>query len=420
MRFARTEGVRGILVSCLCASLALAIGCGGGSNNSNSNNNNGTPTQNTQPIAVNGGPPAAINLSGIYPNGAFTSVTVCVPGSATSCQTIDGVLVDTGSFGLRLLSSASGGELTLALPSTSISGSPIGECVQFVDTSFIWGPVRTADVKIAGEQARSVPVHVVGDTSFPAVPSSCSTGGPDDDTLAALGANGILGVGNFQQDCGTACSTGTPPTAAYYACPASGCVPSLVSLAQQVQNPVSLFASDNNGVIIELPAVAVTSPQPSVSGSMIFGIGTQSDNGLGSAQVFTLDQNTSGFTTTYSNVAYPGSFIDSGSNGIFFLDATTTGMPVCSDTAFWYCPTSTTPTPFNVTNQATGGTPQAFSFSVGNFDQLTAGSNAAINGLAGPNSGIFDFGLPFFYGRNVYTSIAGTTAPGGQTPYWAY
>jgi hypothetical protein len=403
----------------LCASLALAIGCGGGSNNSNSNT--ATPTQNTQPIAVNGGPQAAITLSGIYLNGAFTSVTVCVPGSATSCQTIDGVLVDTGSFGLRLLSSASGGELTLALPATSISGSPIGECIQFVDTSFIWGPVATADVKIAGEQASSVPIHIVGDTSFPAVPNTCSTGGPDDDTLAALGANGVLGIGPLAHDCdvfggGNACTSGTPLTAAYYQCPASGCVPSLVTLAQQVQNPVSLFAADNNGVIIELPAV--TSPQPTLTGSMIFGIGTQADNALGSATVFPLDSSSGGFTTTYNNVAYTGSFIDSGSNGIFFQDAATIGMPICTDTSFWYCPASTTP--FNVSNQATGGSPHSLSFSVGNFDQLIAGSNAAANGTAGPNPGTFDFGLPFFYGRNVYTSIEGTTAPGGQTPYWAY
>jgi Protein of unknown function (DUF3443) len=412
MRFARTEAVRGVLISCLCLSLALAIGCGGGSNNSN---NTVTPTQNTQPIAVNGGPQAAIALSGLYLNGAFTSVTVCVPGSATSCQTIDGVLVDTGSFGLRLLSSTSGGELTLALPTASISGSPLGECTQFADLSFIWGPVKTADIKIAGEQASSVPINIIGDTSFPAVPSSCSTGNQDDDTLAVLGANGILGVGTFQQDCGSFCSTGTAPTGFYYQCPASGCVPTLVGLTQQVQNPVGLFAADNNGVIVELPAV--NSPQPSITGSMIFGIGTQADNALGSATVFPIDSS-GGFTTTYNNVAYTGSFIDSGSNGLFFLDAATTGMPICTDTSFWYCPTSTTP--FNVSNQATGGSPHALSFSVGNFDQLIAGANAAVNGTAGPNPSTFDFGLPFFYGRNVFTSIAGSTAPGGQTPYWAY
>ena len=87
MLFARTEAVRRGLMFCLCGSLALALGCGGGSNNSNSNTNV-TPTQNTQPIAVNGGPPAAIALSGIYPNGAFTSVTVCVPGRGSQARSL--------------------------------------------------------------------------------------------------------------------------------------------------------------------------------------------------------------------------------------------------------------------------------------------------------------------------------------------
>ena len=50
------------------------------------------------------------------------------------------------------------------------------------------------------------------------------------------------------------------------------------SLAQQVQNPATLFAADNNGVIVELPAVSV--PETSVSGSLVFGIGTQANNGL--------------------------------------------------------------------------------------------------------------------------------------------
>jgi hypothetical protein len=412
--------VRRLILLGLSSTLAVTIGCGGGSNT--------TPlppvvtaTQNTQPIVVNGGPPAAINASGIYANGAFTSVTVCVPGSTTSCQSIDGILVDTGSFGLRLLSSAGGGELTLALPSTTINGGAIGECTQFADTSFIWGPVELADVKMAGEVASSVPVNVVGDTSFSAVPTSCSnTGGPDDDSIKALGANGILGVGFVRYDCGSFCDTsaGSPPNGdPYYSCSSSGCVPTLVPLSEQVQNPISFFAADNNGVIIQLPAVA--SPQPSVTGSMVFGIGTQSDNALGNAKVFTLDPVSFGFTTTYNNVAYPGSFIDSGSNGIFFLDNATTGITVCTSSASWFCPAS--PLNVAVSNQAAGGTPDPLTFTVGNFDQLTAGPNAAINNLSGPDSmTIFDFGLPFFFGRSVYTSIQGTVAPGGQTPYWAY
>lgn len=405
----------------LIGTLTLAIGCGGGSNTP-AVNKIATPTQNVQAITVDGGSTAFLALNqGLYTNAAFVTITVCAPGSTASCQQIDHILVDTGSVGLRLLSASSGGEFTVALPPSSVSGNLLGECVQFADLTFLWGPVETADIKIAGEVASSIPVNVVGDATFSAdspVPSSCGVAnGPlDDDSLLGLGANGILGVGSFAQDCGPGCVSGTPPSAFYYQCPSSGCAPSLVSLATQVQNPVSMFAADNNGVIVELPAVPI--PQATLSGSLVFGIGTQANNGLGSAAVFPIDLTNFGFTTNYKNQAYPGSFIDSGSNGIFFLDSTTTGIPECPDTSFWYCPAL--PTAISVTNQSTNGSPSAFSFTIGNFDQLTVGSNAAISALAGPNSGLFDWGLPFFYGKSVFTSIQGTTAPGGQTPYWAY
>ena len=59
---------------------------------------------NVQTITVNGGPPSI----SYYPqsNTAFTSVIVCEHGSTSNCATIDYVMVDTGSVGLRLLSSA--------------------------------------------------------------------------------------------------------------------------------------------------------------------------------------------------------------------------------------------------------------------------------------------------------------------------
>jgi Protein of unknown function (DUF3443) len=79
---------------------------------------------------------------------------------------------------------------------------------------------------------------------------------PEDD-LASLRANGILGVGIFAQDCGSACTTrGASNPGVYYTCPASGCQVTTESLSDQVQNPVPLFAADNNGVIIELPSVS--------------------------------------------------------------------------------------------------------------------------------------------------------------------
>lgn len=105
------------------AGLVFLAACGGG----NGGTPSGVPTggSNTQPIAVDGGPVSGI----IYPNGAFTSVTICNPGT-TTCQTIGGILVDTGSFGLRILSSA----ITLAGLQTLTSGtSTLYNCINFAD-----------------------------------------------------------------------------------------------------------------------------------------------------------------------------------------------------------------------------------------------------------------------------------------------
>jgi hypothetical protein len=225
-----------------------------------------------------------------------------------------------------------------------------------------------------------------------------------------------------------------------------------VPLNEQVRNPVSLFTTDNNGVIFELPAVPIGGGTGVAAGqgSLVFGIGTQSNNGLGSAVVLTLDSNPndaawSGFTTVYNGVSYPnaaenatliangsasfGSFLDSGSNGYFFLDQPQSGIPNCGD---WYCPT--TAETLNATNEATGGNSRGVQFSISNADTLFSTSFVAFSDLAGPNTtgtpnsvdqaadGYFDWGLPFFYGRNVYTSIWNVTPPSGVPagPFWAY
>jgi hypothetical protein len=40
--------------------------------------------------------------------------------------------------------------------------------------------------------------------------------------------------------------------------------------------------------------------------------------------------------------------------------------------------------------------------------------------VAGPNPGGFAWGLPFFFGRTVFTAIDGQTTPGGVGPYFAF
>jgi hypothetical protein len=388
----------------------LAFGCGGNNGGSQSSQSS-QPGSNVQAITVNAGP------NSNYVDGAFTSVTVCAPGSTTNCQTISGILLDTGSSGLRILSSA----LSVSLPSqTNSSGNPMAECAAFAD-GITWGAVQTADVKISGEQASSLPIQVIGSPSLPTIPADCTAQGQPMDDLANLGANGLLGLGSFIEDCGPDCVAAGPLSlGSYYACPSGVCSDTTESLAGQVQNPVPSFATDNNGLIVELPAV--TGVEASLSGSLIFGIGTQSNNGLGGTTVFGTDQ-FGDFITTYKSTQYL-SFLDSGSNGIYFLDAATTGLPICSSLTFLYCPSSAqTITVQNNAQPGTNGASAPFSFMVGNGIILFGnGANAVVNDLAGPAPmpGLFDFGLPFFFGRNVYTAIEGKSTPGGTGPYLAY
>ncbi|HEY2906790.1 MAG TPA: DUF3443 domain-containing protein [Vicinamibacterales bacterium] len=362
-------------------------------------------SQNVQTIVVNAGP------TNTYFNGAFTSVTVCAPGSS-SCQTIDGVLVDSGSSGLRVLSSV----LTVSLPQqTDSNGAAMAECGQFLD-GFTWGPVQSADIRMAGEQASAVPIQVIGAPGFTNVPDACSSTGPAEDTLQDLGANAILGVSVFRQDCGLGCSlVGASNPGVYFACSGSTCRSTTQALTKQLQNPVWLFASDNNGISIQLPSVALGGA-PSVTGTMTFGIGTQSNNALGSARVLTLDAD-GNFTTVFNGQSYGSSFIDSGSNGIYFLDPATTGMPTCADASDFYCPATTLT--FSATNRGANGATSSVTFRVGNLDALNE-RFSAFSEVAGPNSGAFDWGLSFFFGRTVYAAIEGQSTPGGSGPFVAY
>jgi hypothetical protein len=404
--------------SLLLPALSLALlfsGCGGGPATpitTGGGSGSGGSGANVVSVAINAGP--GNNGTDLL----YASVTLCVPGSTTQCQTIDGLQVDTGSSGLRILASAFNGPLALPQQMDS-SGNPIAECEQFADGE-TWGPVQTADVTIGSEKAGALPIQIIGSTSANVanVPAACSNLGPVEDNLNSLEANGILGIGNFVQDCGQACATsGQQNAGLYYTCPATGCVVTAEAVNNQVANPVAFFATDNNGVIVQLPALSA--PAASLTGSLIFGIGTQSNNALSGQTIYTLDPNTGNISTTFKGTTFTNAaFLDSGSNGIFFLDATTTGMPVCTDLNFLYCPTSTQN--FSATNIGANGATATFNFSVGNGDTLTNNNDSAVPNLAGPNPQTIDWGLPFFFGRNVYVAIAGRTAGSTTGPYWAY
>ena len=388
----------------------------------------GTAATNVQYITVDGG----VVATNIYPNGGFTSVTVCTPGSTTNCTTVDGILVDTGSVGLRVLASALNG---LSLTPIASGGGTLNNCVAFVDGSFLWGQVVTADVHLnglttgTGEVASSLPLQLVADPTSFAIPTTCNNGGIDEDNQIGLGANGIIGIGPEPNDCtfgGQDFCTGVPPTGdPYYSCSGSSCVAASVPLAQQVANPITGFTAtgDDNGSAILFQAV--TGGEPTVTGTMIFGIGTQTNNPLGTATVYTMNSSDE-FTTQYSSQDLTSSFIDSGSNAYFFPDST---IPVCSDFTSFFCPTSTDF--LSAINMGSTQGSGSVSFSVANTDNLFDNSSDPAYGyLAGPNgtspcngaSCSFDWGLPFFFrGTPVFTSIDTTTVAGQPAPpWWAY
>ncbi len=382
--------------------------------------NPGTASNNVQQLVVDAGPNPS---SFVTTNEAFVSVTVCVPGTST-CQTIDHVQVDTGSFGLRLLSGASGGELNISLPQeVDSSNNPLAECLVFAD-GYVWGPVVTADIVMAGEKAPMTPVQItIPSTSSPPVPSSCSNQNPlggagnEGGSQIALGANGIIGVGLFPYDCGTACTPGFQTQPQYYSCPSGGCNPENISLSQQVTNPVFNFTTDNNGVLVQMPSV-LDGGSPTANGLLIFGIGTQSNNGLNGATVYAVDQN-GNISTTYNGNTYTGSFIDSGSNGYFFPDSS---IPTCpSPNQKWYCP-STSPDNLSAVNQGTNmNSGVTVNFTLEDASTLFNTSNNAFSTLGGPvpsSLNAFDWGMPFFYGKNVFTAIQ--TRCNNPCPYYAY
>jgi len=391
---------------------------------------------NVAAISVNGG------IDQNYVDGAFTSVTICVPGSS-NCQTVDNVLVDTGSEGLRILASQ-----IPTLPLTALtdsSGDTLNECTQFLDGSYLWGLVDSADVKIGSEVASSVPIQVVADPTTFSIPTACTTNGTgtDEDSQSGLGANGILGVGPEPFDCGLACDVNgglaSPPTPFYYTCNSSGCTAVFASCGAecsdsaadvQVTSPVILF-QDNNGVVIQFPAL--TSEAATLNGSLIFGIGTETNNVLGSASVLTLDSSDN-FETVFQGQNLVASFIDSGSNSLLFPST----LPVCTDNTSYYCPSLTALSAENIGFDSTtglfDGSTSTVNFDIDNADNLlsaNSGDDFAITTLGGPNgtyntctsSGTgacsFDFGLPFFFGKSVFTAIDGQSVPAtAPTPPW--
>jgi hypothetical protein len=397
-------------------------------------------SSNVAPLFVSFGPNGNTgNPATDYYNGLFTTVTVCLPATP-KCQTIPDILVDTGSIGFRVLNSA----LT-TIPATEFetvrdsAGNQVQECVQFGDTSYAWGPVLVADVDVAGETASAVPFQVIGDTTYTVPSASCLPlgPGPNLDTVAALGANGILGIGTSVQDCGLNCAGGqTFSGYPYYVCPNYDCTFTPVPVVQQVANPVALFPKDNNGEEIlltsvtsagapSLPYVSAAGTGMVSAGSLVFGVGTESNNSIGNATIYAIDEKGNFPKIVYNGASFlSNGFLDTGSNALYVLDAATLGIQDCPNNPY-YCPTQTFP--LSLTTYGANGTSGTVNLSIADATTLfdTNPTFSAFNNLGGASgtglsTDYFDLGLPFFFGRSVFVGIGGTAVPNSATAPYGY
>ncbi len=358
---------------------------------------------NQVPLVVDAGPD---EFPSINYNRLFVDVTVCLPGSATQCATIDHVVVDTGSIGLRLFDSAAID--ALGLPTAAVGGADVWSCQQFAATES-WGSLKLADIRLGGEVAPSMSLQLMNDPAMP-VPAACSGIGLLN-TAQNYKAKGILGLKNS----GIGIQQGG---LTWSLCSGSGCRAASaaeVAAIPNITNPVASFGADANGMAIQLPLVPANGAT-SIAGTMTFGIGTQADNALGSATVLRTD----GYTvrTLWQGTSYT-SVLDSGT-ALNSLPAAP--MLFCAG-AITYCPTSTQA--FSAVLVGVDGSRSAVTFDVANYNELFAQATEprALDDVAMqmdfPDAPVI-WGLPFFFGRTVYIAYSGAPTPVGPGPFVAF
>jgi hypothetical protein len=349
-------------------------------------------------------------------NAPYVTVTICTPGT-TNCADIDHVIVDTGSVGLRLLRSAVPSSLGLVNATDSVRGNTLAECMEFA-SGHAWGPISTVDLKMAGEVAASLPIQIIDD-SFASKPADCAAYGPD---IAANGAksfggNGYIGVDVLRRDCMDGCTT--TGNTLYYDCAGTSCTAVAMPVAHQMLNPVAGFATDNNGVTLTFPALAAGGAQ-TVSGTMTFGIDTQSNNVSGSATKLYINGQAT-VSASYNSKTLQAIF-DTGSGAYFFPDSTITTCPTSFSSEAFFCPAQ------QITRSATlnsnGGGSQTVQFAILNAVTELANNYPAHIGI-GVNenlfgAGVLDLGMPFFYGKTITFGIQrNDTSTSGDNPYFA-
>lgn len=341
-------------------------------------------------------------------NRLTVSITVCEPGTDT-CATIDHVMVDTGSTGLRLDRAALPAEFRLpVLPGPQ--SQPLAECLRFGDGTAAWGGLYGADFRIGSLRAPDLPVQLFED-------DAPNRAGDCPQSKVTPTSNGTLGVSAHLTDCFGRCDQ-TVWVPLVYGCAEAACTPLRGAVAPEFRlpNPLTrLDAGRINGLIFDLPPLPPGGAR-TLTGTLTFGIDA---GALAGARILRLNER-GAFTTRYDGRTLPASYIDSGTGTYTFANLR---LPACIRPSWAFC--ISPPQELQAVMVGEDGTEIPMGFRVGDYNaELTSGNTVSdrMATIAAQDSQAFVWGAPFFMGKRVFlvpegASVLGTGTPG---PFYAF
>jgi len=358
--------------------------------------------------------PVSINGSGCHNlNVPCTRITLCVPHT-THCQTLSGILVDSGDTGVRISEKS----LHLSLPNVDLN-SPRFECTTYQEHSARWGPVVRATVILAHEPPVTVPVHLYRHTNR----DLCGKGMK----IPAHPFNGSLGVAPLITDCGRECSRHRR-NRRYFTCRHTLCRETALPLSQQVVCPIVRLPEDNNGFVLSFGNVPKDGTRR-VDGTLTLGIGTR-ENSVPTPKTVTLFHTDpeGELLTRYHGVRGKG-VLDTGTNfyllpkGSFLRNERSGCFQPEGDGLFFKCPRRKERA---IIEGIHGRHRREVTFTLTSEREIFRRANhqnvLATDSWGGSyrNENSFTWGMPFFYGRKVYFGFPGYDSVLGKGPYVAF
>jgi hypothetical protein len=309
----------------------------------------------------------------------YTSVKVCTVGQNRQCETVDRILVDSGSSGLRLFRPTNLAleplhtnqyELDhfVPLPGPAVPGPDVYMCARFANSSH-FGPLKIAVVELLEPQTSLSGLTIA--IQVPGTPRS-GTGGCGTITPESSGFNGILGIRGKENCAGDGC---------YLTCEVDECRVAIPDT--DIASPTMFYGADANyaglGWMLSLPANPPAGT--TVEGVLTVGLPWPMPSNIVMLE-YPLTGQVNGNT-------YAVGLADTGAptNGLP-RSAFNVSIPECSGL---YCPSTSTAAEVLLTDHR--GISHWLTIRV---------DRARADGKVRPTSSGIALGLPFYFGKTVY------------------